>query len=338
MPKGKIGGMPKENIGGMPKGKVGGLPEGKAGTMPEGKVGGMGELSKGYPAGMPDGKVGGLLDRNILKGKAGKPVTDPRPFGMQPKVMKSIQAEVNQAGLGARIRAANDSAISKMRAGHPPKHVKLKSKTINDLDVQLGAPPGSQGEVGYFQPKLPKDLHFPLKPGDPLLKRYKQRLQEYSDNFRDIKKLKDQGLISVEDGVVIDRGLSNTRLGKDGKLIVNRKGPEGGTGKGFTGDHDMWDITHPDGRPIITDPKALGFDAEALRRKVKLQEALDKGLAQTQHGPHKDWKPITQRDIGIDKKIRSSHNPGGEALLEFTPNQPPRTSYEIDEAGEVILN
>ena len=161
------------------------------------------------------------------------------------------------------------------------------------------------------------------------MKRYKQRLKEYSDNFRDMKKLKDQGLVTVEDGVVIDRGLSNTRLGKNGKLIVDRKGPAGGTGKGFTGDHDMWDITHPDGRPIITDPGAEGFDAAALRRKNSLQDTLDRGLAQTQHGPHKDWIPITKRDIGIDKKIRAGHNPGGEALLEFSPNKPPRTSYEI---------
>ena len=192
--------------------------------------------------------------------------------------------------------------------------------------------------MGYFKPKKPKNFDS-LKPGDPLLKRYKQRRKEYSDNYRDIKKLKDKGLVTVEDGVVIDRGLSNTRLGKDGKLIVDRDGPAGGTGKGFTGDHDMWDITHPDGRPIITDPNAPGYaaDAGARMRKIKLQETLDKSLAQTQHGPHKDWKPITKRDIGIDKKIRSSHNPGGEALLEFTPNKPPHTSYEIDEAGKVIF-
>ncbi|HEC00468.1 MAG TPA: hypothetical protein ENI91_02120 [Sphingomonadales bacterium] len=329
---------------------------GKNTIMPKGKVGGMSQMKKAYPRGMPDGKVGGILDRSILEGAAGKTVTDPRPFGMLPKVMKTIQAEVNNSGLSVRIRAANDSAIAKLRAGHPPKHVKLKSKTINDLDVKLGAPPGSQGEVGFFKPKKPKELVLPKKPKNAnklqlgkhdaqvakltkqnkvLQKRYDQRLKEYGDNIDDINKLVDKGLISVEDGVVVDRGLSNTRLGADGKLKYNRNGPEGGTGKGFTGDHDMWDFRHPDGRPIVTDPNAPGYSAIALRKKAELQAALDRSLAQTQHGPHKDWIPVSKRDIGIDQKIRQSHNPGGEALLEFRPNKAPRTSYEIDKNGKL---
>lgn len=354
MPRGKVGGMPAENVGGIPTAK-GAVAE--RASMPVGKVGGMGEMAKVTPRGMPDGKVGGILDRGILGREAGEVVTDPRPFGMLPRVMKTIQTEVNQAGLGTRIRAANDSAISKLRAGHPPKHVKLKSKTINDLDVQLGAPPGSQGEVGFFKPTQPKKLSLPEPPANAnklqldrhgervaeltsnqarLEKRFQQRLKEYGDNIADINKLVDDGLVSVENGVVVDRGLSNTRLGPDGKLRINRNGPQGGTGKGFTGDHDMWDITHPDGRPIIMDPRAPGFDADAVRRKMALQEALDTSLARTQHGPHKDWIPISKRDIGIDAKIRAGHNPGGEALLEFTPNRAPRTSYEIDAAGNFV--
>lgn len=308
MPKGKIGGMPKENIG-----------------MPSGKVGGMGEMAKAHPRGMPDGKVGGMIDGSILKAEGGKVVTDPRAFGMLPKVMRDFQQKVDAAGLSVRVRAANDAAISSLQAGHPPKHVKLKSKTINDLDVALGAKPGSQGQVGYFDPVLPPGA----KKGDPVYKRFQQRRKEYLDNAADMKDLKKKGLVSVEDGVVIDRGLSNTRLGKDGKLKVDRSGPDGGTGKGFTGDHDMWDIRHPDGRPIVIDPKAPGFDPVAAQRKVELQAALDNGLAKTQHGPHKDWVPTTKRDIGIDQKIRQGHSPGGEALLEFSPNQPPRTSYEM---------
>lgn len=84
-------------------------------------------------------------------------------------------------------------------------------------------------------------------------------------------------------------------------------------------------------------PNARGYDAGAVRRKIMLQESLDRGLAQTLHGPHKDWRPVTKRDIEIDQKIRGSHKPGGEALLEFAPGQPPRTSYEIDETGKIIL-
>jgi hypothetical protein len=332
-PTGKVDrGMPDSSFG-MPKEKVGGMPKEPIG-MPKGKVGGMQAMTQGELRGMPEGKVGGITNQGLLKSDAGTVVTDPRPFGMKPNVMRDFQSQVDAHGLRVRVRAANDSSIPWMQAGHPPKHVKLKSKTINDLDVELGAKPGSQGLVGFFKPKKPDNFDA-LPKDDRLVKRYNQRLKEYFDNFQDIKKLKDKGYISVEDGVVIDTGLSNTRLGTDNKLHYDRNGPEGGTGKGFTGDHDMWDITHPDGRPIQTDPNAPDFDAEALARKKQLQEALDTGLAQTQHGPHKDWVPVTKRDLGIDAKIRSGHSPGGEALLEFSPNQPPTTSYEISE-GQLV--
>jgi len=43
--------------------------------------------------------------------------------------------------------------------------------------------------------------------------------KEYIDNAKDMQKLVRDGLVSIEDGVVVDRGLSNTRLGKDGKLV-----------------------------------------------------------------------------------------------------------------------
>lgn len=327
--------------------------------MPRGKEGGLASLEEGIPRGMPSGSDRGMIDESILKSKAGTEVKDTRPFGMTPAASRAIQDAVDDAGLSVRVRAANANSLEQMRQGHPPKHVKLKSKTINDLDVELGAKPGTQGMVGYFMPKKPGELVLPPKPEGAnaaqlarweeavetaqkrhaaLTKRYNQRLKEFGDNAKDINALKQKGLISVEDGVVVDRGLSNTRLDENGVLKPNLNGPAKGTGKGFTGDPDMWDIRHPDGRPIVNDPTHPEFDEASYIRKLQLQEALDNSLAKTQHGPHKDWRPLTQRDIGIDQKIRESHNPGGEALLEFNPGQKlPKTSYEIDGQGKLIL-
>jgi len=97
---------------------------------------------------------------------------------------------------------------------------------------------------------------------------------------------------------------------------------------GFRGDHDLWDITHTDGRHIQTNPKKANYDADALKRKKELLKDLGQGPTETQHDAHKDWGPTSERDIRIDRKIRKSHYPGGEALLEIMPDQPPRITYE----------
>lgn len=290
------------------------------------------------------------FDSSVLAAKAGTEVTDPRPFGMMQEAMRHFQETIDRFMLKVRVRAANTSSLKWMHKGHPPKHVKLKSKTINDLDVELGAKSGSQGMVGYFKPKEPANYKQLSQLPEPpkIVGRYKQRLKEYWDNWKDMERLKQKGLVKVEDGVVIDTGLSSKRLNpKTGELEYFR-GPKEGTGEGFTGDYDMWDITHPDGSRIITDPGHPKFDADALKRKESLMDELANGPAQTQHGPHKDWIPKGDRDIGIDARIRDSHRgerlPDGsigplaktetrsqsEALLEFTPGKQPRVSYEYD--------
>ena len=107
-----------------------------------------------------------------------------------------------------------------------------------------------------------------------MLNRYRQRLKEYYDNFKDIERLKQKGLVSVENGVVIDRGLASTRLDLESGKLLPIRGPPEGTGKGFTGDYDMWDIAHPDGSRIITNPKHPRFDADSVRRKEELLREL----------------------------------------------------------------
>jgi len=289
------------------------------------------------------------FDASLVTAIAGTPVTDPRPFGMLAEAMRHFQDVVNRYGLRVRVRDANPSSMRWLRQGHPPKHVKLKSKTINDLDVELGARPGSQGMVGYFLPRRPRNYEAlsyeelsELKPKSKLVKRYLQRVKGYLDNFEDIERLKEKGLVSVEHGVVIDRGLGSMRLDLKSGSLVPIRGPPGGTGKGFTGNYDMWDITYPSGARIITDPDHPHFDADAAQRKAELFRELAAGKANVQHGPHKDWEPFKPSDRAIDQKIRDGHRgqrlpdgrigpmPGSKGLVEFQPRTQPRVSYEYD--------
>lgn len=268
---------------------------------------------------------------------------------MLPAAAAHFRSVATRHGLRIRVRGANPDSLPWIEAGNPPKHVKLKSKTINDTDVQLGAKPGSQGQVGYFKPKMPADFDkLPKDVQDKLTKRFKQRFTEYHDNFKDMKKLQDKGLVEVKDGIVVDRGLSQTRLNPaTGELEKVPGAKPGGTGKGFTGDHDMWDVRTPDGKKITkADPDAWARKERAMR------ELMDpKGPANVQHGCHKDWVPGTPRDKGIDEVIRGSHRgqragdgsigperdlksgSPTEALIEFEPGaKSPSTSYEMGDS------
>lgn len=251
---------------------------------------------------------------------------------------RHFQSVAERHGVRIRVRPANVESLDSMADLNPPKHVKIKSKTINATDELIGAPPNSQGLVGYFEPRLPPRGTMSDADWSRVVKRYEQRLAEFNDQAHSMDKLKSQGLVRVDNGVVVDTGLSDMRVPdlRTGEMVPRGATP-GGTGRPFTGDHDMWDITDPSGRPI---------DAAT---KARVEADLMDGTARTQHGPHTDWRPTNPVDEGIDAGIRSSHrgaagsdgvvrpieidpvnSPGrlSEGLIEFAPGQTPRVSYD----------
>ncbi|MFA7250052.1 MAG: hypothetical protein WC273_10525 [Dehalococcoidia bacterium] len=307
---------------------------------------------------IPDRPNPGVSGRELLRSPAGTVVEFTEDFGMLRNRARHFQSVAERYGVRIRVRGANLESLESMARGNPPKHVKLKSKTVNALDEVIGAPPNSQGMVGYFDPKtitrggqMEADYARVLgrtpdaQDWANLEKRAGQRASEFRDQAKAMEHLEHDGLVRVDNGVVVDTGLSNTRL-QNGEL-VHLDGPPGGTGRPFTGDHDMWDITRPDGSPV---------DAAT---KARIEANLMDGSARTQHGPHKDWVPTTDVDRGIDAKIRASHQgalnpdgsitparseftrPGssaaevvnGEALIEFAPGDRPRVSYETGDRG-----
>lgn len=263
----------------------------------------------------------------VLRSEVGRVVQWPEEFGMLRNVSRAFSSVAKRFNVRIRVRPANEASLGWLADGHPPKHVKLKSKTINEFDELIGAPPGHRGQVGYFKPELPPLDRFDAATRAEIIKRYSQRSMEFHDEAGAMGSLEKKGLVKVESGVVVDTGLSDTRLVGDELQTLGRN--PGGTGKPFTGDHDMWDITKADGTPL---------DAAT---KAKVEGALADGVSKTQHGPHKDWTPETPKDRAIDARIRAGHGgepgpdgvvrarPGAEALVEFGPGQPPKVSYEM---------
>jgi len=263
------------------------------------------------------------------------------------EAMLHFQSVARRFGLIIRVRAANIASLEWLGLGHPPKHVKLKSKSIKPIDFHLGAKKGTEGLVGYFKPSLPGDIDsLPAELAAEIRKRYKMRMAEWADNADDMAALQQKGLITLEGGVVVDTGLSSTRLNAAGQLELLPGSPSAGTGKGFTGDYDMYDIRNADGSVIVT--------ADGQAHKAAAMADLQSGPANVQHGAHRDWKAVTPRDKGIDAAIRGGHlgeplpdgtvvprrtvGPDGservaEALIEFTPGAPPVASYDMEVPG-----
>ncbi len=288
----------------------------KQGTAAGGKAAAQGSQSAvrtakvAKPSGKPTLKTvstetpGLKIDKNSFK-EAGVP---PDLRGMPVRDQKAIRSVCDKYGVKAHMRPTNPQSRAWLESGRAhPKPEMLKTKTINDLDVELGYPKENIGTVGCRKPDpLPSakpadmtDAHW----GD-LQKRHKQRMTEYTDQVEKLKHLEHEGKI------VWDQ--------KTG-IIYNKK-----TMKPYCGDHDTFAIVDAvSGKPVS--PRMN----EQINREFQ-------SLGATQHNEHVGWdysglpdqvpagSPTgaqSPREIaeGIDRKILGGHDEGGEALNTYDP-------------------
>ncbi len=245
--------------------------------------------------------------------------------GMTEDARRHAQLVTDRYGVKLDVRPTNAASHDLIKRGEGvPKAPHCKSKTINELDPLLGANHADIGKAGYFEPKLPSEKQLEALDPDTrskLLRRYKERVEEYKDQAEHIAELTKQGKVTVKKGVVFD----------------------GPSGKPYTGDHDLFDIRDATtGRPlpryqIGPDGKVL-MNADGTPKLNPVREQIIKELQQppfnAQHGAHMDWKydhlpnsapshaPTgTKSDFeiakGIDQGVTGKHNEGGQPLITF---------------------
>lgn len=237
--------------------------------------------------------------------------------GMPDANIKAAQDIAKKHNVEIYVRPTNPASKKLLEEGAHPKPESIKTKTINELDLKLGRKPEDLGKVGYFDPgpNPPPKGNMSDAEYSKLKERYEQRRQEFINYQHDIEKLKQKGITVNEDGVII---------AKDGKP--------------FTGDHDIFDIRGPGGKPLT--------DAE--RNKVLAD--LMKPPFSAQHPGHRQWdyskadkytpppekNPVTgkwelqkskyNKCKSVDEKIRDSHQiwtskgEPGEPLIKFGPD------------------
>ncbi len=201
-------------------------------------------------------------------------------FGMPTENARKFQHVAAEQDLVIDVRATNPHAVAWLREGALPKPEAVKAKTIDDLDVRLGAARRHRGLVGYFRPSLPR---FDLS--DRLIRRYDQRRTEF-DALRDKMALFERrGEYVVRNGVV---------HGYDQR----------GWLRPLTGDHDVFDIRESGGAPLTR---------RRYDRAVATMMSLDMGVT---HGAHMYWRPTTKSDRAMFESIARS----GDDKLRFNPD------------------
>ncbi|MEU5694948.1 hypothetical protein [Actinosynnema sp. NPDC020468] len=193
-------------------------------------------------------------------------------FGMPTEHARKFQHVAAQQDIVIDVRSTNPHSVAWLRRGALPKPEPVKAKTIDDLDIHLGAQTRHRGLVGFFRPSLPRNSD------ERLLRRFDQRCSEYDSLRGKMDLLARRGEYVVRDGVV--HGFD-----KSGRL------------QPLTGDHDIFDI-HAAGGAVL--------GGRRYEQAISTMIAMNMGVT---HGAHMFWNPTTKDDRAIFDTIARNTSP-----------------------------
>jgi hypothetical protein len=154
-------------------------------------------------------------------------------------------AERNGVIPGART--ANQYSAAQLRRGALPKPLDIKPKTINELDLYLGAQADHLGTVGFFQPRMPNTSGMGDDLADAVTSRFNARLAEQTKYLDEI---------NANPNLRIERG-----------RVV-----EASTGRPYAGDMDLVYLRDAKTGEVIT-----GARYEQLRNQMVEEGLIEHG-------------------------------------------------------------
>ncbi|MFE6862798.1 GH-E family nuclease [Nocardia sp. NPDC057668] len=225
-------------------------------------------------------------------------------YGIPVENQGKIQRYANGHNLRFDVRPTNPDAVRHLKNGAMPKPMSIKDKTINDLDIKLGARAEDKGLVGRFAPgtlAMPDTTGMTEQEIAALAKRLADREGDYGKYQKNMRKYIEEGKFQVNEHGVLEALV-------DGVPVP------------VTGDHDLFDLRHADGTRLS--PAELAFHEKELSK-------LDAGIM---HGPHVYWNPEPDQRIRNFEPIIKDHrfdpgNPDAEPLIRFEPHQDPRVTW-----------
>jgi hypothetical protein len=241
-------------------------------------------------------------------------------FGYDSFTGEFIDAKAKQHGVLIEMKPANPESLNMIKNGEAlAKPESLKPKTTSNLDLEIGAPPGSEGKVTFFEPKKP--ANFDSLPKDhPLVERYNTRQgqwEKYQTDMAELQKPVSERSPAFQDAM-------RRQYGTDVPLEIEIKGGviyDKTTGKPFTGDYDIW---------AVRDAKT-GELVDTARAQAVYD---DMGYAfNPQHGPGTaHWQPADPYLQKLKTQLEWEHNPSNPNaanLLQFNGNGLPTTTWNV---------
>jgi hypothetical protein len=221
-----------------------------------------------------------------------------KPHGIPEASVGALQKVADQLDIVIKARPLNPAAKEALSRGAVPKMELVKAKTINELDLYLGAPRDGLGMVGLFKPQDPPPNLAP----DVLAKvneRKKQRQEEYDNLAGEYRQLEQQGLVRVEGALL---------------KVLDPLAVPGVPGefKSVAGDIDLFDVTHADGSPLT-----------GAQRDYVINLLRSQGIG-VEHGAHAWWESQSPETYSkkADEKIRKEHM-DESPLVAFVPGEGP---------------
>jgi hypothetical protein len=130
-------------------------------------------------------------------------IDDPR--FMTDKSIAEMRRIAQETGEPIYIRLGNEKSVRWIESETAvPKDLWIKNKTINGVDEILGAKPGSQGLVGYFEPRLPADFATRGAAEQVAIQaRFDQRMAEIQKYGPDINRMVKSGQLEIQEGGIL---------------------------------------------------------------------------------------------------------------------------------------
>jgi hypothetical protein len=235
--------------------------------------------------------------------------------GMPVKNQQAIADACKAHDVVIEVRGTNPEAPRRLAGGDLPKPEAIKAKSINQLDTYLGFRKEDVGLVGYMEPKPPVQSEVPPELWGQVQKRYAERVSEFKDLAPEMKNLaRPVGARDQFAAVGFDKQLTVDANG----VIRVVEGSEGKAAAGFTGDHDIFQITNADGSAVS--PQKYN---EVVTDLVQQQVGVEHGAHMAWDVPAKPASPAYKDPTKGFQGIAGKHMPGatgGEDLYRFAPD------------------
>ena len=234
--------------------------------------------------------------------------------GMPVKNQQAIADVCKSHDVVIEVRGTNPEAPRRLSEGALPKPEAIKAKSINELDTYIGFRKEDVGLVGYKKPTPPVKSEVPPELWEQVSARFEQRASEFKDLAPEMENLaRPPGARDKFAAVGFDK-----QVAVDSNGVIRVVEGEGKATAGFTGDHDIFQITNPNGTPVTPD-KYNEVVSDLVQKQVGVE-----------HGAHMHWdvpnKPASSAYKDPTKGFQSiaeKHMPGaksGEDLYRFAPD------------------